>query len=229
MNDEFRPPQTARSARPSPAPLPTGPSGPPPAPPARGSNLFLVVGVVVAGLIAGLAIVYVVLPRWLTTPDAPSPNAPSAVAPASVVARTLAATLYYVSEDGTGLVPVARELPFAGTPAEQARAIVTAQVAAAPNGMVSAIPVGVTVRNVFLTPRGDAYVDLSREIITGHPGGSLNEALTVYTIVNALTGNVREITSVQILVDGKPIDTLAGHLDLRQPLTAGTRWVQKGT
>ena len=86
---------------------------------------------------------------------------------------------------------------------------------------------GVTLRTVFVTAGGDAYVDVSREIITGHPGGSLNEALTVYTLVNALTTNFH-VTSVQVLVDGKPIDTLAGHLDLRQPLTAGTRWIQKG-
>ena len=57
---------------------------------------------------------------------------------------------------------------------------------------------------------------------------ALNEALTVYTIVSALTANVREITTVQILVDGKQIDTLAGHIDLRQPLAADARWVQKG-
>jgi hypothetical protein len=84
------------------------------------------------------------------------------------------------------------------------------------------------VHAIYFTSKGDAYVDLSRDIITGHPGGSLNEALTVYTIVSALTANVREITAVQILVDGKQIDTLAGHIDLRQPLAADARWVQKG-
>ena len=36
-------------------------------------------------------------------------------------------------------------------------------------------------------PNGEAYVDLSREIVAGHMGGVVNEALTVFAIVNAIT------------------------------------------
>ncbi len=210
----------------TPAP-PARPAPPaPPAPPARSTLLLFTV--ISAGLAAGLAIVYFVLPHWLITPVAPAPAATTATAPAAADARRLLATLYYVSDDGSSLVGVTRELPFGGTPAEQARNIVTAELAPAPAGSLSAIPAGVTLRNLYLTARGDAYVDLSHEIINGHPGGSLNESLTVYALVNALTQNVREITAVQLLVDGKQVDTLAGHLDLRQPLAGQPRWVQKG-
>ena len=34
--------------------------------------------------------------------------------------------------------------------------------------------------------------------------------LTIYTIVNALTENLPAVTAVQVLVDGKEVDTLAG-------------------
>jgi len=200
----------------------------PPVPVARPTSTAFVIGVVVAGLAIGLAVVYFVLPRWLTTPDAATTPSAKTAAPASADAKRSSATLYFVAEDGASLVAAASTVPFGGTPAEQARNIVAAALAPAPAGFVSAIPSGVTLRGFFLTPRGDAYVDLSREIITGHPGGSLNEALTVYALVNALTENVKEVTGVQILVDGQQIDTLAGHLDLRQPLAAGPRWVQKG-
>lgn len=196
--------------------------------PARPTRPAVVIGVIAAGLVAGLAIVFFVLPSWLTTPDTSSQPATSAATPAGADVRRLVATLYYVSEDGSSLVGVTQEVPFGGSPAEQARNILAAQLAPAPSGSVSAIPAGVTLRGLFLTPRGAAYADLSREIISGHPGGSLNETLTVYTLVNALTQNVREITGVQILVDGRQVDTLAGHLDLRQPLAAESRWVQKG-
>ena len=64
---------------------------------------------------------------------------------------------------------------------------------------------------MFLTAKGEAYVDLSaRRSSTSHSGGSLDEALTVYAIVNALTVNLPDVTAVQILVDGKEVDTLAG-------------------
>jgi hypothetical protein len=55
-------------------------------------------------------------------------------------------------------------------------------------------------------------------VASAHPGGSTNELLTIYTIVDALTLNLPAITAVQLLVDGKEVDTLAGHVDLRRPL-----------
>jgi hypothetical protein len=43
--------------------------------------------------------------------------------------------------------------------------------------------------------------------------------------VSALTLNLPAITGVQILIDGKEVDTLAGHLDLRRPLEQDARWI----
>ena len=60
------------------------------------------------------------------------------------------------------------------------------------------------------------------------PKVSLDEALTVYALVNALTVNMPDISAVQILVDGKEVDTLAGHVDLRHPLARSLKWVRKG-
>jgi spore germination protein GerM len=108
---------------------------------------------------------------------------------------------------------------------EQAREIVAAQIAPAADPLVSAVPSGTALRAVFLTQSGEAYVDFSREIMTAHPGGTQNELLTIYTIVNALTVNLPAVTSVQVLVDGKEVDTLAGHIDLRQPLAKNLNWV----
>jgi spore germination protein GerM len=141
--------------------------------------------------------------------------------------RRISATLFYITPGGDALVPVEQDVPYAAAPADQARRIVERQLAAAPAGQTSAIPAGTTLRALFLTSRGEAYVDLSKEIVTGHRGGSLHEALTVYAIVNALTVNLPDISAVQVLVDGREVDTLVGHLDLRHPLRRGTRWVQR--
>ena len=48
--------------------------------------------------------------------------------------------------------------------------------------------------------------------------------LTVGT--QSLTVNLPAVTSVQVLVDGKEVDTLAGHVDLRRPLAENLAWVQ---
>jgi spore germination protein GerM len=88
------------------------------------------------------------------------------------------------------------------------------------------VPPGTTLRALFVTANGEAYIDFSREIAAAHPGGSLDELLTVYTIVNALTVNLPAVSAVQVLVNGKEVDTLAGHVDLRRPLAKNLAWVQ---
>ena len=183
----------------------------------------------IAGLVvfavAAAWFLFIGLPRFYAARKAAVvADAGQPAAAAGSATRKITATLFYVAEDGMALVPVQREVAFGATPAAQARAILEAQLAAAAP-QVSAIPAGVTLREVFITERGDAFVDLSPDITTKHPGGSLDEIFTVYSIVNALTVNLPAIQRVQILVDGKEVDTLAGHVDLRHPLAKSLEWV----
>jgi hypothetical protein len=66
-------------------------------------------------------------------------------------------------------------------------------------------------QEVFIDETGTAFVDFSNPISANHPGGVLNEQATVYSIVNSLTYNLKEIRQVQILVGGAEKETLAGH------------------
>jgi len=149
-------------------------------------------------------------------------------APAGTVdSRRIQATLYYLSDIGTDLIAVVREVPYGASPSEQARLILEAQLQT-PEGQASAIPPGTKLRGLFLGGKGEAYVDLSPEAQTAATGGTLDETLAVYAIVNALTTNLPDVTAVQILVDGKEVDTLAGHVDLREPLGRSSAWIRKG-
>ena len=64
------------------------------------------------------------------------------------------------------------------------------------------------------------------ESATAHTGGTQDELLTIYSIVDALTSNLPAVSSVQLLVDGKEVDTLAGHIDLRKPLEKNLNLVE---
>jgi len=187
-----------------------------------------IAGIVVFGGVAAW-VLFIGLPRWYAARNAAVVTAAGTTpaAPAAAV-RKITATLYFVSDDGMTLTPVQREVPFGATVVEQARAILEAQIAGAPP-LVSAVPIETKLRDVFITERGDAFVDLSSDISAKHPGGSLDEIFTVYTLVNALTVNLPAITRVQILIDGKEVDTLAGHVDLRHPLSKNMEWVVHDT
>jgi germination protein M len=188
-------------------------------------------------LAAGVAwVLFIGLPRWTSrsqTTPLPEESAtataatPAAPAPAEAPsAPRIKARLYYLSDDGLRLKIAEREVPLGADPAAQARAIVEAQIAPAPSGLVSAVPDGTSLKQVFISDKNVAYVDLSSDIVKNHPGGSLDEILTVYTLVDAITDNLPAIASVQILIDGREVDTLAGHVDLRRPLAKNLAWVE---
>ena len=186
---------------------------------ARGFGLYIALAVL---LVAGLITLLVLGPRWLTTvPDAALPDATAA----AVDARKIRARLFFIDDQGTALKGVEQEVLYAESTAEQARRIIEAQIAPPPAPHVSAIPAGTKLRTVFFTKSGEIYVDLSAELQTNHPGGTTNETLTVYALVSALTSNLPAVTGVQILIEGKEVDTLAGHLDLRRPFEQDLKWV----
>jgi hypothetical protein len=181
------------------------------APATRGFGLYIALVLV---LVAGLITLLVMGPRWLTTP--PEDEEPMTTPAAE--ARKIRARLFYVDDQGTGLRGVEQEVLYGEGTAEQARRIIEAQIAAAPPPHVSAIPDGTKLRTVFFAKAGEIYVDLTADVQTNHPGGTTNETLTVYALVSAVTSNLPAVTGVQILVEGKEVDTLAGHLDLRRPI-----------
>ena len=185
---------------------------------------MLVVGVVAMVAIAGA---WWLAARILSRRGSGTPQtaATSSAAPAAD-ARKIHATLYYVAEDGMSLVGVQREVPFGESVLDQARQIIASQLAVAPPPLASAIPVETTLRALYVTDRGDAFVDLSADVRIKHTGGALDELFTVYSIVNALTTNLPAVKRVQILIDGKEVDTLAGHVDLRHPLQKNLKWVK---
>jgi spore germination protein GerM len=182
---------------------------------------LVAVSIALALAIGALVWVLVSGPSESQAPGA-KPSQPGSTETAT---RKIAAHLYYIAEDGVHLVTVDREIEYGEGAVEQASRILEAQLGPAPAPFSTAIPEGTKLRAVFVSSLGEAYVDLSPEMGARHPGGSLNEFLTVYTIVNALTTNLPAITAVQILVDGKEIDSLAGHVDLRRPLQENVRWV----
>ena len=165
---------------------------------------------------------FVILPRrYASESGSASPQAASG----ETATRKITAHLFYVTQDGLHLAAVDRDVAYGESTVEQARHIVEAQLGQAPAPYFSAIPSGTQLRTVFVSGQGEAFVDLSPEVSSAHPGGSLNELFTVYAIVDALTANLPAITAVQLLVDGREVDTLAGHVDLRRPLQENTRWV----
>jgi len=180
--------------------------------------------------------IYWLLSRALLTPEdiggdtaevPVEPETPPVVAPEEETERRIQVTLYLLSSTGTSLVTEEREIPYLESPQEQSKHIVRQLLAGSRRGRSSPFPRGVQLRDLFITPQGLAFVDLSKELISNHPGGVSAEELTVYSLANTLISNLPMIKKVQILVEGREVSSLAGHLDLSIPYGRGPMWVEQ--
>ena len=192
------------------------------------------------GLLALLAVVTLTAPRWarflrqpLGQPDEEPAVGIEAGAPARLgekdAERHISVRLYFEAPEQTGLLPEERSVPFSDDLSRQLRMVVEELVRGSTTGLLPTLPAGTKVLEVFVTARGTAYLDLSKEVAQLAGGGSKNELLTVYSIVNSLTANFPAVKRVQILVEDKPVATLAGHVDLSRPLLPDLTFVAMAT
>jgi hypothetical protein len=156
-----------------------------------------------------------------------SPDVPVAPAAAPAPTAHITATLFYGGRDGLLLQPVRVEVPLAEGAVAQGRQIVRALLQPPPAPYVPVIPAGTTLKAFYVTSGGDAFVDLSADVSARHPGGTHAELLTVYALVNTITTNLQGVQRVQLLVDGKETDSVAGHVDVRRPLERDMAYVRQ--
>jgi hypothetical protein len=180
------------------------------------------------GLVALLAAVALSAPRWsglLREPTAvlDDESLPSEQPPPGKdgpqAERRINVRLYFVAPESEGLVAEERSIAFSDDLTRQVRTLVEELIRGPESALIPTLPAGTRVLDVFLTARGVAYVNLSREA-TGLPGGSLAELHTVYSVVNSLVTNFPAVRRVQILVEDRMVPSLGGHIDLSRPLPA---------
>jgi len=140
--------------------------------------------------------------------------------PPEAPAETVEVRLFFESVASGKLEAEVRKVARYASLAEQGRKVLEELLAGPEDaGFVSPLPQGTRLLGFYVDDTGCAYADFSREFVRNHPGGTYGELLTVYAVVNTLTVNFPKIKQVKFLVQGTELETLAGHLDLRKPLT----------
>lgn len=151
---------------------------------------------------------------------------PVAAPPAALPAREV--TLYFVAADGRDLVAERRTLPGC---VDERRCLseTVAALLQGPQGRAALplFPAAAQVRAVTVEG-GTALVDLTAAARQEHPGGSLSELLSVLGLANTVAANAAGVRDVRLLIDGQPVPTLKGHVDLRQPVPADFGRVRDG-
>jgi len=112
------------------------------------------------------------------------------------------------------LAPLTVQLPLSADAAQRAKQLIAALIGTPPTPAQRTLPAGATLLNFYLLPNGQAVADFSDEFSTEMPSGILSEWLAVSSIAQTLAANVPQITQLKILVHGRELDTLAGHIDM---------------
>jgi germination protein M len=137
-------------------------------------------------------------------------------------------TLFFSDEQAEYLVGEPRKVPRADGPSALAQAVVGELIRGPRTGGLQAtMPSGTKLRKPVSCQDGTCTVDFSEEFVSNHPGGSSGELMTIYSVVESLTANVPGTRSVHFLVEGRPRDTLAGHMAIQAPVRADARYVRK--
>jgi spore germination protein GerM len=134
-------------------------------------------------------------------------------------------TLYFPSFGAGRLVPEARRIALAKNNADRVRQILLALIEGSHQGSNSPMPPTTTIRGVFLTSKGTAYLDFSKDLLENFPSGIESETLSIYSIVSSIAANVPAVTSVRILVEGREVQSLDGHADLSEAYVPDRDWV----
>lgn len=139
-------------------------------------------------------------------------------------AATMDISVYYPDVNATGLVAVTKTVK--AQEADKYQAAVEALLAGTDDKKLTAVfPKKAKLRKVSVSG-GVAKVDFDKNLISGFVGGSTGEEMLVGSLVNTLT-EFSEIKKVQILVEGKEIDSLSGHLDLSRPVERMPELIKK--
>jgi spore germination protein GerM len=171
----------------------------------------IIIGLLLVGAVAAVL--------WFGHP-VPNPNleppAPPVYPPGT---QRVTLKLYFASLDGLALGPEPRQVLQPPQVCDQmAEALRELIAGPASEHLARVLPEGTTLRQVFLTPQGTVFVNFGPEIAQKHPGGVGAELLSVYGVVETLERNFPQVRQVAIMVDGKELTTLAGHVEINQPL-----------
>lgn len=127
--------------------------------------------------------------------------------------------LYFAAPQGDYLQPEARQIAGCDDDRDCIRSVLEALRSGSQQDLLPVVPPKTGILDIELE-NDLVRVNFSRHLSDFHPGGSLAELLTVYSLVNSLSENFPYLRQLQILVDGQVLQTLKGHVRIDQPVYA---------
>jgi len=137
----------------------------------------------------------------------------------SLVEKKREVLLYFSDSVGEYLIGEKRQILRKNVVKEEAKETIVELIKGPKEKLIPTLPPRTKLLTLQINDVGVAKANFNSVLSRDHPGGSTAEMMTVYSIVNSLALNFPQIKRVQFLIDGKPIETIAGHISLKQPVS----------
>ena len=184
------------------------------------SRLLVIWGITLIALLICLGVTLLLIERskQVMMPIAP-PLLPTAANPSDTPPEPQDVNLFLLDATALTLVPIKTERRLHRELAPRLSQVVRALIQETPPNFRNTIPRGTELNEVYIDSQQTAYLDFSSHLTDGHIGGTTAEFLTVTAILKTVFDAFPDdIKQVQILIDGEEVKTIAGHLNLSQPL-----------
>ncbi len=184
------------------------------------SRLLVIWGITLVAVAICLGgTLYIIERSKQTVIPVPPPPPPAAAYPSEVPPEPQDVNLFLLDPTAMMLVPVKTERRLHRELTQRLNQVVTALIQETPPNFRNTIPRGTELNEVYIDSQQTAYLDFSSHLTDGHIGGTTAEFLTVTAILRTVFDTFPdEVKQIQILIDGEQIETIAGHLNLSQPL-----------
>jgi len=126
--------------------------------------------------------------------------------------------IFFLNDDGITYQGEIREIPLSGDLTIELKKVMQELInGPASDSLHSALPPTVNIRAVFVDNSERLFIDFSSKLIEDTCKGTACGIATIKTIAKTVAANFPDIYQIQILVAGKPIESLGGYLDISQP------------
>lgn len=167
------------------------------------STRIIYLSAIIGSIVIVLALFFIILFNAIF-PDADSD-------PLKIKERQVA-ILWFSDQQELLLVGEKRYIIRQSDAAAQAKEVIQALLEGSKEKNINTFPSGVSLRDIKIDEAGIAYINFSSSLTKLHPGSSSTEMASINSLTNTLTQNVPQIKKVKILVEGKELTSIKGHI-----------------
>jgi hypothetical protein len=165
-------------------------------------------------IVLGIALLFIVA-LWLLRTKLPAGFGPSGRPTAATLMPSVGAFEFYFGDPSArGLQRELRYLVREEDRERQMRSVIAALLAGSLSGGLTPWPESVTLKSLFVTSGGVAYVDFDEALRTQAPPGEYAEWLLAASLTRTLCANFPEVRGVRILVNGEARGAIGRTLPL---------------